>query len=169
MGDAWSVEVAVRSSPVGDDAAEALLEELGGPDTVIAFMPPDRMVCSFMVASEHPVEAAHQAVLTISRALKSVGLRAKAPVVGIRVALRADEIREAKTRTFPELLGVSELRTLLGVSRQRIAELRRESWFPRPIVEISAGPVWTRPSIEQFIEHWKRKPGRPPRARAASR
>jgi hypothetical protein len=56
---------------------------------------------------------------------------------------------------------VTEIATLLGVSRQRVSELRNRPDFPSPIAELAAGPVWTRTSLNQFIESWPRRPGRP--------
>lgn len=67
----------------------------------------------------------------------------------------------------PELVGVSEIAELLGVSRQRVGELRRQPGFPAPIAELRAGPVWSRPSLDRFLRSWPRKPGRPRDLRGA--
>jgi hypothetical protein len=63
--------------------------------------------------------------------------------------------------------GVSEVAALLGVSRQRVAELRHKRGFPAPIAEISAGPIWEISSLNLFLEGWQRKPGRPRKAKTA--
>lgn len=60
--------------------------------------------------------------------------------------------------------GVSEVARLLGVSRQRVAELRSKAGFPSPIAELSSGPVWTVSSLTLFLRDWARKPGRPRKA-----
>ena len=63
--------------------------------------------------------------------------------------------------------GVTEVAALLGVSRQRVAELRTKPGFPAPIAEISAGPIWEVSSLNRFLAEWERKPGRPRKAKTA--
>jgi hypothetical protein len=67
---------------------------------------------------------------------------------------------------FPALVGVSEIARLLArdatpISRQRASALTSRPDFPRPVVRLAAGPVWTRDSVRNFVESWERKPGRP--------
>lgn len=63
--------------------------------------------------------------------------------------------------SFPPLAGVSEIAELLGVSRQRVAELRRRPDFPGPVAQLKAGPVWRAGDLSRFADEWQRKPGRP--------
>jgi predicted DNA-binding transcriptional regulator AlpA len=61
------------------------------------------------------------------------------------------------------LVGMAEIAEILGVSRQRVAQLI-ESYgdFPKPEVELSGGRVWSRTAIETWIaSHPERGPGRP--------
>jgi hypothetical protein len=44
---------------------------------------------------------------------------------------------------FPELLGAQEAAVALGVSRQRLHELRRSMRFSVPVAELGNGPVWS--------------------------
>jgi predicted DNA-binding transcriptional regulator AlpA len=60
-----------------------------------------------------------------------------------------------------DILGTTEVVELLGVSRQRIHELRTAGRFPEPMVELAAGPIWLRSGIEAYLETWSRKAGRP--------
>lgn len=62
-------------------------------------------------------------------------------------------------------LGVSELASMIGVSRQRVSELRTRGDFPAAIAELAAGPVWATSSLRRFLETWERKPGRPLKVR----
>ena len=76
--------------------------------------------------------------------------------------VRADELaREISEPNFPDVVGTSEVSSMLEVSRQRLHELRNAGTFPEPMVELAAGPLWLRTSIESFLAGWKRKPGRP--------
>lgn len=55
------------------------------------------------------------------------------------------------------LVGVAEIASMLGISRQRVNEIvQTHSEFPRPEAELSAGRVWRR----DVIEDWARATGR---------
>lgn len=73
-----------------------------------------------------------------------------------------DWVAEQKAPRPRDLVGSAEAASLLGVSRQRVGQLAERPDFPAPIARLSAGPVWTRTSIEVFGQHWTRKiTGRP--------
>ena len=61
-------------------------------------------------------------------------------------------------------LGVTELARALGVSRQRVAQLRARHDFPAPAAELAAGPVWKGTTLRRFVKSWDRRPGRPRKA-----
>lgn len=70
----------------------------------------------------------------------------------------ADLDLDRPSETF---LGVSELAAEIGVSRQRVSELRTRADFPSPVAELAAGPIWAMSSLRRFLSAWDRKPGRP--------
>jgi hypothetical protein len=79
-----------------------------------------------------------------------------------------DWVAEQKAPQPRDLIGSAEAALLLGVSRQRVGQLAQRADFPAPIARLSAGPVWTRTSIEVFGQHWTRKiTGRPRKAAPA--
>lgn len=55
-----------------------------------------------------------------------------------------------------ELVGVTEIGDLLGVSRQRADQLTRIEGFPEAIAAIAAGRIWRRADVEA----WARETGR---------
>ena len=58
--------------------------------------------------------------------------------------------------------GVSELADRLGISRQRVAELRGRQDFPQPVADLSSGPVWDMADIDRWMASGaRRRPGRP--------
>ncbi len=58
--------------------------------------------------------------------------------------------------------GVSEVADKLGISRQRIAELRVRPDFPQPVAELASGPIWDLDDIERWsASGLRRGPGRP--------
>lgn len=55
-----------------------------------------------------------------------------------------------------DLMGLSEIAALLGVSRQRAGQLAERDDFPAPVGEIKAGRIWERADVEA----WARAAGR---------
>ncbi|MDE0778276.1 MAG: DNA-binding protein [Nocardioides sp.] len=55
-----------------------------------------------------------------------------------------------------DLMGVTEIAELLGLTRQRVHQLRQSEDFPRPVADISAGSIWERADVEA----WARESGR---------
>ena len=92
------------------------------------------------------------------------------PVIRLEVVTFEELEAELDRPQIPELLGSAELQDLLGVTRQRLGQLRKEKAnFPKPLLELAAGPVWARSAIDAFLETWERKSGRPPAAVGTSR
>jgi hypothetical protein len=84
-----------------------------------------------------------------------------------RVDVMGERYQELDFDREPEeYAGVSELASTLGVSRQRVSELRAREDFPAPIAELAAGPVWKMSTLRRFVNSWDRKPGRPRKASA---
>ena len=62
-----------------------------------------------------------------------------------------------------ELAGLAEVAELLGVSRERVRQLRAEAAdFPAPVAELQATPVWRRGDVLAWDAARPRRPGRPP-------
>jgi hypothetical protein len=62
----------------------------------------------------------------------------------------------------PQFVGVTEIAGLLGVSRQRVDQLRREHpGFPSPDTELASGPVWRTSRLRTFLGTRDPTPGRP--------
>lgn len=62
-----------------------------------------------------------------------------------------------------ELLGVAEIAGRLGVSRQRVHQIRQRGGFPAPVAQLASGDVWDAADIDAWIATWVRRPGRPAR------
>ena len=55
-----------------------------------------------------------------------------------------------------ELLGIQEVATLLGVSRQRVWKRQKDGTLPEPYTLIGGKrPVWTREQIDKWKEAQK--------------
>ncbi|WP_232344003.1 helix-turn-helix transcriptional regulator [Actinoplanes awajinensis] len=70
----------------------------------------------------------------------------------------SDHEMRSDTSGKPRLVGVFEIRLILGLSRQRIHQLADRPDFPKPFQELAMGRVW----LEEDIENWSlgQQPGR---------
>ena len=62
--------------------------------------------------------------------------------------------------------GVAEVAEELGISRQRLAQLRQREGFPPPVVDLSSGPIWDLDHIRRWGAMSSRRAGRPRTASA---
>jgi predicted DNA-binding transcriptional regulator AlpA len=53
------------------------------------------------------------------------------------------------------ILGTAEVADVLGVSKQRIANLRKLAEFPDPVVHLASTPLWDRSDILDFLTIWR--------------
>lgn len=61
-----------------------------------------------------------------------------------------------------ELVGSSEVGDMLGVTPQRVNQLRHTRRFPRPLVQLRCGPIWRAEDIRAFAKVWTRTGGPQP-------
>ncbi len=101
------------------------------------------------------MEAAEKGAKLFLAALKRV-----TRLEAVEVKSVDDFDKELERPNYPQLVGVSEVAALLGVSRQRVSELARAEYFPKPLAHLAAGPVWDRASLTHFLETWERTPRR---------
>jgi hypothetical protein len=72
-----------------------------------------------------------------------------------------------RTEVLTELLGTSDATRLLGISRQRLHELRQSGRFPAPAADFGSTPVWLRSALDGFAARRSRQPGPRPRQAVA--
>lgn len=63
---------------------------------------------------------------------------------------------------IPELVGLTEIAEMAGVSRQRANAIVKQDSFPAPVLTLAAGQFRTRAAVQNWVENWTRKPGRKP-------
>ncbi|HUR18206.1 MAG TPA: hypothetical protein VMZ51_04630 [Acidimicrobiales bacterium] len=112
----------------------------------------------FFVTSPGAESAIEEGVEALQGAAKSVGLPEE-PVVDAEASTLAELTSEEPDQKVPDLIGVTELADLLGVSNQLVTVLVRAKGFPPPVAELNAGPVWKLASIDRFIRKAKADPG----------
>lgn len=64
-----------------------------------------------------------------------------------------------------KLAGVTEIAAILGVSVQRVSQLRNDDKLPAPLDELACGPIWSMDEIKVFALTRNTRPGRRPVAR----
>ena len=167
-----SIDAEIRRGVSGEQLEDLglVLADLGAMGASVGLHGPTGLSATFTIyMSEYSsgalVEAAERAVAALTTAVDGLGIA----IASIdRVDLMAGPFFERWLLEPPqELVGVTEVAELLGVSRQRVAQLREREDFPAPVAELAAGPVWTRTNLTRFVEAWPRKPGRP-RSRGAA-
>lgn len=114
------------------------------------------------VRANDPVDALAIASESLQRSLERAGI-GRLPIAHAEV-LTEDYQDAMLAQPRPEYAGVAEVARILGVSKQRVYELRAREDFPKPVAELAAGPVWNRAALNHFIASWDRKPGPPVRA-----
>jgi predicted DNA-binding transcriptional regulator AlpA len=63
-------------------------------------------------------------------------------------------------------LGLTEIATLLGVSRQRVHQLRSTyADFPEPVADLASGPIWHERDISTWHATHAVRPGGRPRSK----
>lgn len=83
------------------------------------------------------------------------------PVVRLEV-LTDDEVdRDLARPTLPDMVSGQVAADILGVTRQRLHQLRDNPRFPSPLIDQPGAILWARAAIEAFDQSWTRKPGRP--------
>jgi len=69
---------------------------------------------------------------------------------------------QMETLSIAEPLGTAEVCETLGITRQRLHQLRQSGRFPEPDRELTATPLWMRSTLRDFTVGWRRVPGRVP-------
>jgi len=55
----------------------------------------------------------------------------------------------------PRFMGNYEIRTLLGVSRQRTCQITHLDSFPPPVAELASGGVWLATDVDDWISAYR--------------
>lgn len=102
-------------------------------------------------------DTAHQAMATTSVVDEILGDEP----IGLQVLTEDEYDRRARSNSVPELMSAADIAHHLGVTRQRVHQLRTTAQFPKPLAELRGGAVWDGAAIRAFARTWERKPGRP--------
>lgn len=131
------------------DALRVAIADRGG--VPLAFPDSRRYGARFCVRAPEAGAAVDEGVQAFKEASDSVGLP-DATVVDVETSTMAELNTDHDPDVpIPDLVGITELAELLGVSNQLVTLLVRAKGFPAPVAELNAGPVWTLKSVNRFI------------------
>ncbi|MCU1677722.1 MAG: hypothetical protein JWM93_2480 [Frankiales bacterium] len=161
----WQVSITARAGrPVTDDEFIAITDKLEEYAAAVGAAPGDPSSVDVVLAIDaRTLRSAFDAAIRLV-----VGTASDAGVPGVAaVAAEAIEFEEAERRVLapavPELVGISEIAGLLGVTKQRANQLVTEHKdFPRPAQQLAAGKLWPKSAVEAWASTWtRRRTGRP--------
>lgn len=162
----WSVYVEARPDNPGDAAdPEAIYEgieelmDLLSENAAVPAGDGESYSVQMTVPCDSAAEAGAEGQHLFTSYAEKVGLPVW-PVVRCEV-VRCDVFdAELERPQIPDLVGSQEAVAMLGITRQRLHELRSTGRFPVPLLEVAATPLWARSGIEAFLDRWDRRPGR---------
>lgn len=157
----WTVHIShAYDGRPGVRQVEALEEALAGVDAAVS-AGDDVMHVDLALTAPDPLSAVRQALEQVEQHQDLQRLA----LVGVEALSEQEAQGRLLEPALPELAGGREVAEMLGVSKQRLHQLRGRDDFPEPVVRLAAGPVWLVGSVRAFQQQWSRKPGRPVAAR----
>lgn len=82
-----------------------------------------------------------------------------------QLRLTANDDLDKELGKLPSCVGVGEAADILGVTKQRVAQLAQREDFPTPVFRLRATPVWRDSDVRRFASSRQTTPG-PARKRA---
>ena len=136
---------------------DTAIADAGYDGSVAAATDPDQWVVTFGVDATDTSHALNEGLQLLTKFVGNPGTVVSAMVIWV-----TELERQARLGNMPQLVGASEVATLLGVSRQRVHQLYQQNdAFPIPLVQVAMGPLWDERAIRAFDRGWSRQPGRP--------
>jgi hypothetical protein len=159
MPQAWSVEVELAATEITDDAIDVLHDYLADRGPAVGASPSGNTSVRVFVEAGTARQALDSALKEVTAAAKEADI--STTVLGVDLVTEEELDRRLAEPSVPDLVGVSEIAGMLGVVRQRAAQLVQRDDFPPAVAHLKSGPVFVRWQVEAFEERWDRRSGRP--------
>ena len=112
---------------------DAWQDQLSGSEALVANASDSGITVTVHVQAD----SAQQAVLASSHVDEVVGQKP----VGLEALTQDEHDRRARRTNLPELMSAADIAHHLGVTRQRVHQLRTTAQFPHPLAELRVGTV----------------------------
>jgi hypothetical protein len=161
----WQISVSVVAErPATDDEFAAITEQLEPYAAAVGAVPGVEASVSVILAIEARTlrAAVDNALRLVVGTVSGAGVPG-AGAVQVSGVTFAEAQRRITSPVVPELVGMTELGALLGVTKQRANQLTAEhESFPAPVLALASGRLWLRAAVEAWGATWERKrTGRP--------
>jgi predicted DNA-binding transcriptional regulator AlpA len=162
----WSVELTAPTKTAIDidgDWVDDLMDLAADADGIVSVARDGSLISTrFTIEADDVVTATTLAVETWSSWADKLGIPVAAPTWADVCTYDTLETRN-NIPLYPDVIGVTEVAEIMGVSKQRASELTKRANFPQPIARLALGPVWPKRNIEAWNEANPRrgKSGRP--------
>lgn len=164
----WTAVVEWLGEDLTDDQTDTVMDTLAGVHASIGALEPGRLSAIITVQASTLAEACTTALNAVTTAVQGAGLHFIP--AGLQV-LETDtfDAREL-VAPVPDLVGISEIATAAGVTRQRAAQLAAIDGFPAPVVTTASGPLRRRAAVEAWLKSRsaQQRPGPRPRSARAT-
>ena len=70
-------------------------------------------------------------------------------VCAVKIALQDEDAPNGEF-TLPQVVSSPDAAAILGISRQRLHQIRGNPDFPPPLFQLPTGPIWGRDAIERY-------------------
>lgn len=155
----WVVTFTIPGEPTTVDQLDRWVDPLDAIDAFAARMPHGVIEVTVHVSSA--LNAMDVQTIAWRKVLGAIDDIPKRDIIGVEVMTEDEYGRRAQLGTMPELVSAVEIAAELGVSRQRVHQLRKLAEFPLPLVELGGVAIWDAAPVRRFVETWDRKPGNP--------
>lgn len=159
-GQLWRAEIRyARPATITDDQYATLAIHLTGYGIAVA---DEQHLTLHLTVAGPTLRQATDVALRDARAAYTAAFGTAGEQLHARVITEAAHLAELRNPARLDVVGVGEVAEILGVSRQRVAELGRDHpLFPTEVASPGGRRIYTRSSITAFNEQWDRSPGRP--------
>ncbi|WEG10410.1 hypothetical protein PU630_07645 [Microbacterium horticulturae] len=152
----WQATVTLIGK-MDDDSAFTLLEELGRFGAAVSVERDfSGGTITLSVEADTTLNAASEAAQTVSDAIEG-----PITIIGLEVITESEADKRLREPLFPEVVSFAEIGQMAGVSRQRARQFSDNPAFPTPVITTGQGPLYSRHSVERWLETRNTRPGRP--------
>jgi hypothetical protein len=159
MTRGWSLHVELHNASTPDTVLDALHAGLTAYHASVGIAPNDRVSVQMTVDAATARQALDAALKAVTAAARAA--RASTTVLGVELMTEDEFDRRLAEPPIPELVGMSEVGDLLGVTRQRAGQLTERDDFPPAVARLKSGPVFVAEQVRAFDARWDRTEGRP--------